>query len=108
MLRRESELGYRTEENPTGLVLPVNASDGSGFPEFARNTQWLDCREYIIAGQGFEKTEMFVEFQVKVRKWSEDVALAISGAPAWNEEWLNEPLMEIPDPPALVFEQPVL
>ncbi len=108
MLRRESELGYRTDENPTGLVLPVNASDGSGFPEFAQNTQWFDCRDYIIEGRGFEKTEMFVEFQIKVREWSKDVALTISGAPAWSEEWLNEPILRIPDPPNLVFEQPVL
>lgn len=108
MLRRESQLGYRTVENPTGLVVPLNASDGSSFPEYARNIQWLDCRDYIIVGQGFEKTEMFVEFQVKIREWSKNVATVISGAPAWNEGWLNEPPMEIPDPPNLVFEQPVL
>jgi len=42
MLYRERQLGYRTINNPSGLILPINVFDGEHFPDFAQEIQWLD------------------------------------------------------------------
>jgi hypothetical protein len=89
MLYRERRLGYRTIDNPSGLVIPVNVFDGQNFPSFASNIQYFDCRNFVRPGLGFTKTERYVEFQDKMIAWIEDVARAVYNAPAWRSEWLT-------------------
>jgi hypothetical protein len=97
MLFREAQLGFRTVQVPNGLVVPVNVFDGSFFPKRARDIQWLDCRKYWIIGEGFAKTERYVEFQDALREWSADVARAVHSAPEWDDGWLTAPWMEVAD-----------
>lgn len=103
MLYREKQHGYRTVQNPLGLVLPVKVHDGEHFPEIAGDVQCFDCRDFARIGEGFEKTPKFEEFQSQMIPWVEEVAKIIRQAPPWQEEWFNYPL-EID--PRLEVEQP--
>ncbi|MBN2089924.1 toll/interleukin-1 receptor domain-containing protein [candidate division KSB1 bacterium] len=108
MLRRETDEGFRTPENPDGLILPVCISDGQTFPEFAKNIQYSDFRDFMLIGPAFEQSIIYIEFQKKIRGWSEDVADAIEHAPAWKASWLDYPLVPIPEVSAPTFEPPIL
>ncbi len=88
MLHRENKLGYRTIKNPTGLVIPVNVFDGDNFPEFTKNIKWLDCKNFTRVGEGFKKTERYVDFQDLLIRWVDDVANSIKNAPHWSVEWM--------------------
>lgn len=84
MLHRERKLGYRTNGNPSGLIVPINVFDEEFFPDRARSIQWLDCKAYWVVGDGFSKTERYIEFQETLKRWAVDAATAINGAPAWE------------------------
>ena len=73
MLHRETKLGYRTILNPKGLVIPIKVFDGKFFPPKARQIHWIDFGKYWIIGDGFSKTERYVEFQDVLREWAFDV-----------------------------------
>lgn len=81
-----------TSRSPTraGLVLPVCVFDGEHFPVIARRRQSLDCRKYFIVGDGFKKTELYVEFQQVMTAWATDVANAVHHAPPWTADLLSE------------------
>jgi TIR domain len=87
MLHRERRLGMRSLANPGGLVLPICLFDGDHFPGPAKEIQHLDCRKYFVVGDGFKRTELYVEFQQVIARWSEEVASAIHRAPPWRKEW---------------------
>jgi hypothetical protein len=97
MLYRESQLGYRTINQPKGLVAPINVFDGENFPDKARQIEWLDCHKYWIVGDGFKSTAKYTEFQEVLKNWSVQVAAAIKGAPAWQEAWMKPEWFNIPD-----------
>lgn len=97
MLHRESQFGFRTVANPKGLVLPINVFDGIFFPETARQIQWLDCQKYWIVGDGFVKTEKYVDFQDLLREWASEVAEVIRIAPPCEDSWMTDEWLEIPD-----------
>ena len=89
MLRRERLLGFRTVENPAGLMLPICLFDGEHFPETTRSIQYGDCRKYFAVGEGFRKTELYVEFQKWMMAWVDDVARAVQTAPPWDARMLD-------------------
>lgn len=97
MLHRELQLGFRTVSKPSGLVAPINVFDGQFFPERARQIQWLDCQRFWVVGDGFSKTERYVEFQDVLRSWAVDVAGMIQSAPAWEELWMTGSWLQIDD-----------
>lgn len=97
MMKRERQLGLRSLENPGGLVLPVRVFDGDYFPEAARQVQSLDCIPYFIVGDGFRRSELYVQFQQTLARWATEVAAAIEQAPAWSKEWLGESWLEATD-----------
>lgn len=90
MLHREQISGYRTANNPEGLIVPVTVHDGDRFPNYAKAIQYADWIKYARVGDGFKKTERYVEFQDNILDWAEDVARAVNGAPAWDAQWLTE------------------
>ena len=90
MIHRERELGYQSIANPAGLILPVCVFDGEHFPVIARRRQSLDCRRYFIVGDGFKKTELYVEFQQVMTAWAAEVAEAVHQAPPWSADLLSE------------------
>jgi hypothetical protein len=104
MLYREKQLGYRTLQNPLGLIIPFKVHDGEYFPEFVNDIQCFDCTNFARVGEGFEKTPRYIEFQDQMIEWVEDVAEVIRQAPLWQEEWFNYPL-EVD--PRLEIEQPL-
>jgi hypothetical protein len=108
MLHRENTLNYRTTRNPTGLVLPVNVSDGSGFPNYANAIQYFDCRDYVLLGSGFAASPKYVEFQLEMKEWARKVAEAVMRAPQWKRKWLNDPVIAIPVRAVIPIEQPTL
>ena len=109
MLKREKMEGFGIEGNGKGLVLPVVACDGKFFPDYIRNIQHTDFRKFVRQGSGFQKTELYIEFQDAMELWTQEVAQAIRNAPPWKSDWLQEtvisiPKLEIPDfnvPPRL-------
>jgi hypothetical protein len=95
MLQREKQLGYRTINNPTGLVIPVNVFDGEHFPPYTRKIQCLDCRDFFRASPGFRNSPRYVDFEDLIIHWVYDVAKSINNAPPWSKEyeiWLDDPV----------------
>jgi hypothetical protein len=90
MLHRERKLQYRTSEKPSGLVVPVSVHDGDRFPDYAQAVQFANWVQFARIGEGFKKTESFVEFQDQLDRFASDVAAAITGAPPWQEEWITD------------------
>jgi hypothetical protein len=108
MLDRERRFNYRTADRPEGLVLPVNVSDGQGFPTFAKAIQYFDSRDYVLVGPGFVNTEVYIDFQLKMKGWAPQVAKAILRVPRWRREWINDSRINIPMPETPPFRQPTL
>lgn len=108
LVEREQQLKYRTVQKPGGLIHPVNVGDGDHFPDYAKAIQYFDCRDYVILGEGFTKTERYVDFQLKVREWTAQVAKAISKAPAWKKRWRDDPLVPLPEFQSPKFDLPTL
>lgn len=90
MLARERHCGYRTLEKPGGLIISVAIHDGDRFPDVAKRIQHPDWHLYARVGDGFRKTERFVEFQDKLTNWAPDVASAIAACPKWHATFLDE------------------
>jgi hypothetical protein len=97
MFYRELKTGFRTIAKPQGLVVPINVYDGEFFPPKARNIQWIDCQRFWLVGEGFSKTERYIEFQDVLRAWSSDVASVIYNAPEWQHYWLTYDWLDIDD-----------
>ena len=90
MLNREKRLGYRTSTTPNGLIVPICVFDGQHFPEFAKEIQYGDCRDYARVGEGFKKTTRYIEFQDHLVGWTRDIVESINAAPEWAEEWMTD------------------
>lgn len=97
MLYREAQSGFRTVSNPSGLVAPVNVFDGQFFPDKAKQIEWLDCQRFWVVGDGFSRTERYVEFQDILRSWAVDVAAVIEGAPPWQDAWMTDAWLQVDD-----------
>lgn len=112
MRHREKKLGYRTNSNPNGLIMPLNIFDGEHFPKFAKDINYLNCIEYCYDGD-FKKTIGYIEFQKILKPWVVDLAESINKAPEWSEEWLkkewiDDPINTIQQNPDYSFKQPIL
>jgi len=96
MYHRQRQLGYLTVENPGGLIVPVNISDGEHFPSYAKELQMLDCRDFNRIGEGVKKTELYIDFQGVLQQWVVDAAAAVKNAPQWDPGWLTPEWLDIP------------
>ncbi len=94
---RQKECGYRTLENPNGIIVPLNIRDGEFFPPFAKEIQYKDFREYTW--DGIKKTELYLPFQKTLADYVKVVANSIQTAPAWNQNWLSDEAKWIENPP---------
>lgn len=90
MMNRERKLKYRTKDKPNGLVIPVSVHDGESFPEYARAVQYMNWVDFARIGDGFKKTERYVEFQDQMSRFTKDVAEAVNNSPEWAIEWLDD------------------
>lgn len=89
MHHRQIKLGFMSDKNPQGIIIPVRINDGDFFPECVKRIQSLDCRNYFRIGDGFKTTQRFIELQDKLIAWSEEVANAINISPEWSDLWTN-------------------
>ena len=97
MLYRESVVGLRTKAKPYGLVAPVNVFDGHYFPERAKQIQWVDFQRFWVVGDGFSKSERYLEFQDVLRPWANEIARVILHAPDWQSEWIEDSYLYVDD-----------
>jgi len=84
---RESKLGYGRGKNSEGLLIGVKVNDGIHFPKFAKESQFADFEKYFFDGQGFARTELYVEFQREVAEFAKGVGRVVERAPPWSTEW---------------------
>jgi hypothetical protein len=84
---RERQLGYGRGQNSEGLLIGVKVNDGIHFPRFAKESQFADFEKYFFDGQGFARTELYVEFQREVAEFAKGVARVVEHAPPWSTEW---------------------
>lgn len=74
---RQIKQGFMSEQNPSGLIVPVRINDGDFFPDCVKKIQSLDCRNHFRIGEGFKATARYVELQDKLLLWANEVAQAI-------------------------------
>lgn len=96
MLHRESQLGFRTMQNPDGLILPIRLFDGKGYPAFTSKIDALDCTAYNIVFEGFKKTLGYGDFLKLIQSWVRQVADRVNAAPPWSATWLTPPWLDDP------------
>ncbi len=88
MLNRQRKLAsIRKNKEKKHLILPVTAKHGDNIPEFPDIIRSFDCARY--AGR-YPDTSKYHEFEQEMRKFAKDVALAVSNAPSWKDEWLKD------------------
>lgn len=85
MREREKLLGWRSEQNPQGLIYPVVFADGEHFPPEARAVQWRDLRAWNYGAPAFRDTVGFLDFDQQVQKLAGELAGMILTAPAWQD-----------------------
>ncbi len=109
MLERGKQLGYHTEEDPSGIVHGVVISDGRNFPEYAQRIQYFNSRKYMLDGGFYKDTPDYVEFQHELRTWVEDVVENIfEKVPPWSEDFTQIPDNTIEVKPVEHVNQPVM
>lgn len=87
---REHKLGYRTLENPQGLIHPIQLYDGDHYPNFASKIQYRSFKRFNRVGEGFLNSPRYSELQDELEEWVEQVAPSIRNAPEWRDEWLSK------------------
>jgi hypothetical protein len=90
----------RQELTQLQTIVPISIRGGSGFPADARLQQRIDLSNYNFIGEGFRRTELFVELQRHVRSLATAVARTIELAPAY-QDW---PIVDVAAPPAPPIE----
>ncbi len=112
MFYRQKQLGYLTQKNPDGLIVPVKIFDGEHFPEYANFLQMLDCRDLFLVGEGMKQAKSYMDLQTRLQRWVYNVAKVIKNAPEWDNQWLEkhwlEPLAAKKNWAAIQEEKPIL
>jgi hypothetical protein len=63
--------------SPTRALIPVLLHKSDGYPPEVQSLQQFDFSEYAYLGEGFSKTERYIDFQAAVRKLVEVIAEVI-------------------------------
>jgi hypothetical protein len=103
MLTREQKLGYRTINNPSGLIVPVRVFATEHLPEAIRklidDTHYLDAQDYTSSVENYKATPEYGALEKELKKWVFKVADVINKAPAWENDWLSPPFIDDALPP---------
>ena len=83
VLERETLLGLRTQELPTGLIFPIKLYDGKFYPERVRNITYDDFSEFAhaAADSPFRNSPAYLDFRRRVRMFVLDLSEMILDAP---------------------------
>lgn len=86
MLERESKAGFRSVNNPGGLIFPTIIHDGETMPIELSTIQYLEIRECfsVRMAKDSPKAELLEE---KIKTFSPSLANAIDKAPQWQNDW---------------------
>lgn len=87
MLSREKKLGFRTEDNPRGLIYPVKFFDGELFPDKAKRTQQIDLVEWNNPHTSFRDTNRYDRFINTMQQIAKELAELISFVPPWQKDF---------------------
>lgn len=76
----------------SNLVIPISVHDGSSFPGEAARLQFEDFSDYVILGEAFKSSHLYVPFQIKVRELTHRIAKVVNDAPPF-QDWqvVNSP-----------------
>jgi len=88
MYARERLCGYRTVEQPGGLIVPAALHDGDSFPAEARmiqQAQLQTCANTRIAPHSLRAEEL----EQRIRDWVPDVRSAVLRAPKLDPAWVG-------------------
>ena len=86
MWTRETQCGFRTKDNPKGLIFPASLHDGDNFPKDAKVIQYAElqqCSNVRIAKGSVIQEEL----DRRIREWMPDVARGIGYSPEFEESW---------------------
>ncbi|CAN2043955.1 TIR domain-containing protein [Candidatus Magnetomoraceae bacterium gMMP-1] len=86
----------RVRKTKSTLILPIIVHDGEMFPEYAKEIQSFDCRNFARVGRGFKDSKRYLSFQDKMINWTYNVAQAIKNAPPFDKNWLNDAITHFP------------
>jgi cellulose biosynthesis protein BcsQ len=78
--RRENQLN-------TQLVVPVLFHGRANLPEAARRTEMVDFTRFALTGEGFRRTEIYLDFQKGVQQLAKQVADIIQKAPVFSPDF---------------------
>ena len=84
----------RCERFDAELIVPARYFDGEHYPKLARDVQGPDFSDYTSNSPQFWRSEKFLEFEPKLKKFASDVAKAVGSAPPYSDDF---PLVEDPD-----------
>jgi cellulose biosynthesis protein BcsQ len=82
------ELGLLADQLPPDRIFPLRleASQSDDIPPQLRSIQWTDFSDVAYVGEGFAKSERYIEFQDRIRALAKKVAAAIETAERQQSE----------------------
>jgi hypothetical protein len=95
MRERQSMLGLAGLDVPQGLIYSVLYGDSDSFPIEARESSWVDFKDFANPDLAFRKTKKYGSFHWKVRDLARDLVELLPQVPEWQPDW---PLIVKPDP----------
>jgi hypothetical protein len=89
VLLRERSCGFRTAQNPAGLIVPAYIHDGEDFPHQVRHIQAAQLQPYtnVRLSKGSVTEERLSD---EIRTWVPNVAHAIRSAPVCDPGWTEQ------------------
>lgn len=78
-------IGVRSEKNPSGLIYPIQYSDGEHYPGFVKNIQYKKMEKWNCGFQSFEQTIGYLEFNEEMKIISAEIAKMIRNCPQWQD-----------------------
>lgn len=88
----------RNDKEKKDLIVPITLHDGEAFPGSGSKFQYANFNDYYIIGEGYTKTEPYVQFQKMVKELAVRVAKVVADAPAHGVWSVSAPGIAQPEP----------
>ncbi len=83
----------REKRTNTQLVIPIVLHKGEVFPDYIKERQQFDMRNFFITASAFSKTEKYIDFESAIRDLVRQVAQVIKKSPPFDLGWENIPVV---------------
>ncbi len=90
IFNRQNKCNLGCLSEPTGIIIPVLVRDGDHLPTLAKNIQHTKMGEYYTSCEAFKKSPAYMEFELLVKGFAEDVSRAIIKSPECNQMWFEK------------------